>query len=126
MLMIKLAVLAFAAGAFTLALKKDQPAYAFLLSACGALCLLNAAVQQLAPLLDWLRTLNTYTQGQSIFCLLQVLGIALVAQLAADLCRDAGMAAAATLAELCGRVLAMLQALPMLQSLVGSFLGFLQ
>ena len=55
-----------------------------------------------------------------------VLGIALVAQLAADTCKEAGLSAAATAIELCGRVLALLQALPLLQSLLGSFAAYLQ
>ena len=83
----------------------------------------GAAVQ---PLLDWLRTLDGYFQGQSPAVLLQVLGIALVAQLAADTCKEAGLSAAATAIELCGRVLALLQALPLLQSLLGSFAAYLQ
>ena len=51
--------------------------------------------------------------------------IAFVAQLAADLCREAGLAAAAFCMEFVGRILAMLQALPLLQSLLASFLSFL-
>ena len=76
--------------------------------------------------LDWMRTLDGYFQGQSPAVLLQVLGIALVAQLAADTCKEAGLSAAATAIELCGRVLALLQALPLLQSLLGSFAAYLQ
>jgi len=83
-------------------------------------------VRQVQPLLDWLHTLDGYFQGQSPAVLLQVLGIALVAQLAADTCKEAGLSAAATAIELCGRVLALLQALPLLQSLLGSFAAYLQ
>ena len=85
-----------------------------------------AAVQQVDPWLDWLRTLDVYFQGQSPAVLLRVLGIALVAQFAADTCKEAGLSAAATAVELCGRVLALLQALPLLQSLLGSFADYLQ
>ena len=59
-------------------------------------------------------------------CLVRVLGIALAAQFAADTCREAGMAAAATAAELGGRILALLQALPLLQELLDCFAGYLQ
>ena len=52
--------------------------------------------------------------------------VALAAQFAADTCRDAGMAAAASAVELCGRVLALLQALPLLQTLINAFLSCLQ
>ena len=58
--------------------------------------------------------------------LLRVLGIALVAQFAADTCKEAGLSAAATAVERCGRVVALLQALPLLQSLLGSFADYLQ
>ena len=105
---------------------KDQPAFAFLVSVCTAAGLLAIVVRQVQPLLDWLRTLDGYFQGQSPAVLLQVLGIALVAQLAADTCKEAGLSAAATAIELCGRVLALLQALPLLQSLLGSFAAYLQ
>ena len=58
--------------------------------------------------------------------MVRVLGIALAAQFAADTCREAGMAAAATAAELGGRILALVQALPLLQELLDCFAGYLQ
>ena len=120
MLLCKLAAAVLVAAVLTLLLKKDQPAV------CTAAGLLAIVVRQVQPLLDWLRTLDGYFQGQSPAVLLQVLGIALVAQLAADTCKEAGLSAAATAIELCGRVLALLQALPLLQSLLGSFAAYLQ
>ena len=118
MLLCKLAAAVLVAAVLTLLLKKDQPAFAFLVSVCTAAGLLAIVVRQVQPLLDWLHTLDGYFQGQSPAVLLQVLGIALVAQLAADTCKEAGLSAAATAIELCGRVLALLQALPLLQSLL--------
>lgn len=122
----KFAALAVVCCVFSLALKKEQPAFAFLVSLCGAVCLMTMTARQLEPIVNWLHTLAQYTQGQSISCLLQVLGIAILSQFAADLCKESGLAAAASAVELSGRMLAMLQALPMLQSLVDSFLAFLQ
>ena len=106
-----------------LCLKKDQPGFAFLLSLCGAAGLLWFAVQQLRPLLARLQQLAGQAGGDSFSILLQVLAIAFVAQLAADLCREAGLAAAAFCMEFVSRILAMLQALPLLQSLLASFLS---
>lgn len=125
MIMAKIAVLCFMAGALSLTLKKDQPTFAFLVSTAGALILLLSAAEQLRPVLAFLNTLKNYASSQSFDCLLRVLGIALCAQLASDFCKDAGMAAAAGAAELCGRLLALLEALPLLQGLVDSFLSFL-
>lgn len=129
MLIIKIAALVLAGGLLVLTLKKEQPAFAFLVSVCGAGAVLVLTFQQISPLLQLIETLTDGTLlagGHSFGCLLQVLGITLVAQFAADLCRESGMNAAAGAVELCGRMLAMLQALPLLQSLIGSLSSFLQ
>lgn len=125
MMMAKIAALCFAAGVLNLTLKKDQPAFSFLISAAGALILLLTALEQMMPVLTFFQGLESYASSENFDCLLRVLGIALSAQLAADLCRDAGISAAAGAAELCGRLLALLEALPLLKSLVDSFLSFL-
>ena len=126
MLILKAAALALVLCVFTLALKKDQPSFAFLASACGAVCLLAFAAERLLPLVEWLHTLAGYGLAASASALLQVLGIALIAQFAADLCREAGLSAAASAVDLCGRMLALIQAAPMLQTLLDAFSGFLQ
>ena len=126
MLVFKLAAMAFLAAVLSLSLKKEQPAYAFLISLCGAAGLLLIFAQQVTPVLTWLRTLENLLPGQGSGCLLRVLGIALVSQLATDLCKESGMAAGATAAELCGRILALLQALPLVQELLGYFGSYLQ
>lgn len=126
MLLCKLAALTFVAAVLSLALKKEQPAYAFLVSVCAAAGAMAVAVQQIEPVMNWLRTLDGIFPGQGISCLLRVLGIAIIAQLACDICREAGLAAAATAVELGGRVLALLQALPLLQELLASYAGYLQ
>ena len=116
MLILKAAALAIVVCVLVLCLKKDQPGFAFLLSLCGAAGLLWFAVQQLRPLLARLQQLAGQAGGDSFSILLQ---------LAADLCREADLAAAAFCMEFVGRILAMLQALPLLQSLLASFLSFL-
>ena len=120
MLIFQLAALTFTAAVLCLTLKKDQPAFAFLVSVCAAAGVLAAVLHQAQPVLDWLDT------WAGLGCLVRVLGIALAAQFAADTCREAGMAAAATAAELGGRILALLQALPLLQELLDCFAGYLQ
>lgn len=126
MLIFQLAALAFVAAVLSLTLKKDQPTFAFLISACAAAGVLAAVLHQAEPLLTWLDTWDGEFQGVGLGCLVRVLGIALAAQFAADTCREAGMNAAATAAELGGRILALLQALPLLQELLDCFAGYLQ
>lgn len=88
--------------------------------------LLAIVVRQVQPLLDWLRTLDGYFQGQSPAVLLQVLGIALVAQLARRYRKEAGFPRRLPPSSSAAGCLALLQALPLLQSLLGSFAAYLQ
>lgn len=125
MLILKAAALAIVICVLTLCLKKDQPGFAFLVSVCGALCLLAMSAAQIEPVIRQLRELAALVEAPSFGILLRVLAIALIAQLAADLCRECGLASAGFCVELFGRVLAMMEALPLLQSLVQSFLSFL-
>ena len=125
MLILKAAALAIVICILALCLKKDQPGFAFLVSVCGALCLLAMSAAQIEPVIRQLRELAALVEAPSFGILLRVLAIALIAQLAADLCRECGLASAGFCVELFGRVLAMMEALPLLQSLVQSFLSFL-
>ena len=125
MLILKAAALAIVICVLALCLKKDQPGFAFLVSVCGALCLLAMSAAQIEPVIRQLRDLAALVNAPSFGILLRVLAIALIAQLAADLCRECGLASAGFCVELFGRVLAMMEALPLLQSLVQSFLSFL-
>ena len=125
-LLCKLAAAVFVAAVLTLLLKRtSQPSRSFV-SACTAAGLLAVVVQQVDPWLDWLRTLDVYFQGQSPAVLLRVLGIALVAQFAADT-RKGGRAFRRRDRRRAVRPRAgPLQALPLLQSLLGSFADYLQ
>ena len=125
MLLLKAAALAIVICVLALCLKKDQPGFAFLVSVCGALCLLAMSAAQIEPVIRQLRELAALVEAPSFGILLRVLAIALIAQLAADLCRECGLASSGFFVELFGRVLAMMEALPLLQSLVQSFLSFL-
>lgn len=125
MLILKAAALAIVVCVLALCLKKDQPGFAFLVSVCGALCLFAMSAAQIEPVIRQLRELAALVEAPSFGILLRVLAIALIAQLAADLCRECGLASAGFCVELFGRVLAMMEALPLLQSLVQSFLSFL-
>ena len=125
MLILKAAALAIVICVLALCLKKDQPGFAFLVSVCGALCLLAMSSAQIEPVIRQLRELAALVEAPSFVILLRVLAIALIAQLAADLCRECVLASAGFCVELFGRILAMMEALPLLQSLVQSFLSFL-
>lgn len=124
--MLQIAALALVTGLLALTLRKEQPVFAFLVSVCGAGGVLLLVSREMSPLMDLIESLAGYAGTPYTGCILRVLGISLVMQFVADLCREAGLGAAAHATELGGRMLALLQALPLFQSLVGSLLSFLQ
>jgi stage III sporulation protein AD len=126
MLILKIAASVLILCLLFLLLKKDRPELAFLLALAGTAALITVIVHQASPLLRWVKTLCESAQGTSFTCLLQVLGIAVITQYAADTCTDAGLMAAASAVQFCGRILAVVQVLPLLQKLLDAFLSFLQ
>ncbi|MGN0976392.1 MAG: SpoIIIAC/SpoIIIAD family protein [Gemmiger sp.] len=126
MLLVRVAALAMVLCVFSLLVKKDQPAFFLLISLGGAVCLLGMIFQKFGPLFDWFRTLTDSMGSGAFGSLVHVLGIALVCDFAACACKDAGLASVAAAVELCGRGLALLEAMPLLQDLIDYFMRFLQ
>ncbi len=83
-------------------------------------------MQQVQPLLDWLVRWAAISRGPGPAVLVQVLGIALVAQLAADTCREAGLAAAATAIDLRRAHPGAVAGAAAAAKLLGSFAAYLQ
>ena len=125
MLILKASAFSIVVCVLMLSLKKDQPGFAFLISLCGAMYLLTMAANQLSSVIAQLEDLASLVDAPSFGILIRVLATALAAQFASDLCRENGLASAGFCVELLGRVLAMMETLPLLQSLVQSFLSFL-
>ena len=74
MLIFQLAALTFTAAVLCLTLKKDQPAFAFLVSVCAAAGVLATVLHQAQPVLDWLDTWGGYFQGAGLGCLVRAAG----------------------------------------------------
>lgn len=109
-----------------LLLKKKTPELALLLT-LGALAVTLARCLDLAaPALERLGELlgRTGVEGTHLKVLLRTVGAAMVTRLGADLCRDGGSQALATVVELTGGVAALLIAMPLLEAVVELLLGF--
>lgn len=118
--------LALLAIVFTLTLKKDSPAIAFLLVLVTGLVILFRVFSEISG------AVQTFEQafgqggiGQSLYLpVLKVVGIATVIRVMSALCKDAGQSALAAKLEIAGAVLAISACLPLFQqvlSLVGDW-----
>lgn len=97
-------------------LRQTQPVLAMLLTAAVGVVLLAMILGELMPLIERVERLFDGAIGNDrVAILLKAVGIGLVTQFAAELCRDAGESSLAGKAELAGRVLLLLCGLPLFE-----------
>ena len=118
--LVQAAALGLIGAVLTLLLKKNAPELALALSL--AVCLIGAGLAlelfaQLREVIDLARE-RTGLSPAIVSPVLKCGGIGVVTRLAADLCKDAGQGAAASMVELCGAACAIVTALPLIRSLL--------
>ena len=85
----------------------------------GILLLTGAGLAMLQPVISWLGELaQSCGIGEMTSLLMRALGVALLTQLCAELCRQSGEGSIASGVELAGRAELLLMALPQLQELL--------
>ncbi len=104
-----------------------RPEMAILIGAATGVIVLLYAVGEVTGVLDTLRRLGEAYGVDSgyIGVLLKIIGIAYAAQFGAQICSDAGESAIAGKVELCGRVLILAAALPVVVTTLGTAIGAL-
>lgn len=107
-------------------LRQEQPTWAFLLVLAGICCLSFWALERLSLFFSRLSLLTAALDEEGTTEVLKCVGIAVSAQLTRALCQDAGQAALAQMAELIGRLLVLLAALPLLRAVLSEVLQLLQ
>lgn len=106
-------------------LRTQRPELALCLSLLAGALAVGVLLRQMTPLITALRrmtVLGGVGEGH-LAVLLRGAGICLVTQLAADTCRDAGDSALASKAELTGRILLLLLAVPLYEEILTLIVG---
>lgn len=99
--------------------KKSSREYALLLAALTAVLILAWAMESAAPLVEQITDLagTGELQGLCLTVMLKAVGLTVLGQLAAQLCRDAGEAALAYGVELAAKIAVLAAAMPVLTRL---------
>ena len=122
--LIALAAAAIAAAMLVQTLRSTSPESAFGLRVAASVGLAAAVLSALLPVWTELEQLmQRSASGEWIVLLMKSMGVCLVAQFAADCCRDAGENALAGRVEFAGRVLLLSSALPVLQALLSQLVS---
>lgn len=106
-------------------LRTGRPELALCLSLLAGVLVVGMLLRQLSPLIAALRRMTALggVEENHLGVVLRGAGICLVAQLAADTCRDAGDTALAGKAELTGRILLLLLAVPLYEEILTLIVG---
>ena len=109
------AALAVVCALLCLILRQYRPEFALVAAVLCGIFLLTAIVTQLAPVFSDLSKLAEQASVAPIYLEVTIksFGVCYLAQLAADICRDAGQTAIASKIELAGRVAVIVLAMPM-------------
>lgn len=105
------------AAVLALTLRQSQPVCATALTVAAGVLLLGASLSAAVPLIGRVGALlqSSVVDSRYTEVLLKALGISLLTQTAADICRDAGETALAAKAELGGQVLLLMCGLPLFE-----------
>lgn len=117
---LQVAVIGVVTVVFAALLKRNSGELAILLT-IGACVLMGVLIVRMTePVLTFLGKLRNLAglDTELMTPLLKTVGIGLLTQLAASVCTDAGESAIAKLIELCGSVLAIYLALPLLEAVI--------
>ncbi len=103
-------------------LRSVKPELGAQTAAAGGVVLMLAAAGELSGIAEAVKRFVSMSGigADPAALVLKVAGIAYIAQTASDICRDMGEASLASGAELCGRLMMLSAALPMLTELIDS------
>ena len=123
--LVKTAAVCLPAALFAAVLKKDNPVMSLLIAVAAGCVILYSSLGAVTDVADFLRDVADETGvSQTILgVLLKIVGIAIMARLSSDLCRDAGLTTAATAAELAGSTAALYISLPVMRTVLQMIRG---
>lgn len=109
----------------SLTLRQIRPELGMQTALAGGAVIMMLAAAELSGIARSIRGLSgSFGVGSdAIGAALKITGIAYITQISADICRDAGESALASKTEICGRILMVAAALPVLTDLLGTLSG---
>jgi len=119
--------LAVVAVVLLLVVRQQRPEIAVLLGLAVATVIFFMVAQRLVAVVDFLRDLASRADVDSLYLntILKIIGIAYIAEIGAQVCRDAQESAVAAKVELAGKVLILVVAMPIVMAILETILKVL-
>ena len=107
--------------------KDVNPAFAYFLVLCTGILLFFMIMQHIVAVFQVVEKLGEKARIESVYIttILKVIGIAYVAELGVQFTKDAGLDSIAAKIELAGKITILMLAIPIIQAVMETILGFL-
>lgn len=124
---IQVAGLGIVAAVLSLVIKQQRPELAFMLSLFAGVIIFLFLIGKIADVLQVLRDLAERSNLNIVFfkTILKVIGIAYIAEFAAQVVRDAGEESIASKIELAGKILILFMAIPIITVIIETVMKLL-
>ncbi|KKE80658.1 stage III sporulation protein AD [Oceanobacillus caeni] len=124
---LQIVLLGVVASILYLILKDTNSSFAFFIILITGIIIFFAIIQQILIIFELIQNLgrNANIDGLYMETILKIIGIAYIAELGANLTKEAGLSAVAKNIELAGKVFIILLAVPIITAVVEAILNFL-
>ncbi|WP_188453686.1 stage III sporulation protein AD [Virgibacillus oceani] len=124
---IQIVVLGIVASILFIILKDQNASFAFFLIVITGIIIFLAIIRQIGTIFQLIESLGEKANidGMYMKTILKIIGIAYIAELGANITKDAGLEAVAAKIELAGKVFILLLAIPIITAVIEAILNFL-
>ena len=124
---VQIAGLGLIAAVLSLVVREQKPLFSFLLAAFTGIVIFLFLIGKISGIIGMLEELARHSGVNMVFLktILKIIGIAYIAEFAAQIIRDAGQEAIAAKVELSGKVLIMVMAIPIISVIVETVMKLL-
>lgn len=115
------------AAVLVMVLREQKPVFAFLLTLFTGILIILFLIGKIAEVIDMLRNVVERSGINVVFLqtMLKIIGIAYIAEFAAQITRDAGAESIASKIEMAGKILILFMAIPIITAIIETVLELL-
>jgi len=124
---IQIAGIGIVAAVLVLIIKEQKPVFAFLLSLFTGIIIFLYLIGKISEVIQVIKNLAEQSNVNDIFLItiLKIIGIAYIAEFAAQIVRDAGEVSIASKIELAGKILILFMAIPIITIIIETVMKLL-
>ncbi|MBR3118926.1 stage III sporulation protein AD [Oceanobacillus profundus] len=124
---LQIAILGVVASILYIVLKDINKSFAFFLILITGIIIFLAVIHQISVIFQTIQTLGQKANIEGLYLetILKIIGIAYIAELGANLTKDAGLGSVAHYIELSGKIFILLLAVPIITAVIEAIISFL-